>query len=118
MARFGKQGTWYWVVAYSPLGRGFFGGKAVESPPPNSLLALNPRLVGENFNKNKNQYTRIASLATKHNCTPVQLALAWVVHQGDDVFPIAGTTKVKNLDDNVASLKVKLTEADMNKISS
>ncbi|KAJ8632851.1 hypothetical protein MRB53_026187 [Persea americana] len=106
------------IVPYCPLGRGFFAGKAVvESLPPNSFLASHPRLVGDNFDKNKVLYTRIATLAAMHNCTPAQLALAWVLHQGDDVVPIPGTTKIKNLEDNIGSLKVNLTEADVKEIS-
>lgn len=106
------------IVPYSPLGRGLFGGKAVvESVPANSFLQSHPRFQGENFEKNKIFYTRIEKLAGKHGCTPSQLALAWVLHQGDDVVPIPGTTKVKNLDNNVAALRVKLTEEDMKEIS-
>ncbi|XP_031248942.1 probable aldo-keto reductase 1 [Pistacia vera] len=106
------------IVPYSPLGRGFFGGRAaVESLPANSLLASHPRYKGENLEKNKNIYTRIANLSVKHNCTPAQLALAWVLEQGDDVVPIPGTTKIKNLENNIGSLLVKLTKEDLKEIS-
>ncbi|KAF9607051.1 hypothetical protein IFM89_030824 [Coptis chinensis] len=106
------------LVPYSPLGRGFFAGKAVvESLQANSFLVSHPRFTGENFDKNKILYSRIANLAAKYGCTPAQLALAWVLHQGDDVVPIPGTTKIKNLDDNIGSFKVKLTEADLKEIS-
>ncbi|XP_077245413.1 putative aldo-keto reductase 1 isoform X2 [Tasmannia lanceolata] len=106
------------VVPYCPLGRGFFGGKAiVESLPANSSLASHPRFTGENLDKNKILYTRLSNLAAKHRCTPAQLALAWVLHQGNGVVPIPGTTKVKNLDDNIGSVKVKLTEEDIQEIS-
>ncbi|XP_062084497.1 probable aldo-keto reductase 1 [Humulus lupulus] len=102
------------IVPYSPLGRGFFGGKAaVESLPENSFLASHPRFQGENLNKNKHLYDRIESLSRKHQCSPAQLALAWVLQQGDDVVPIPGTTKIKNLDHNICSVSVKLTEEDM-----
>ncbi|KAI6692590.1 hypothetical protein NL676_020300 [Syzygium grande] len=57
------------------------------------------------------------NLAKKHGCTPAQLALAWVLGQGDMVVPIPGTTKIKNLDDNISSLKLKLTEEDLKEIS-
>lgn len=76
-----------------------------------------PRFQGENLNKNKTIYTRIESLARKHECTPAQLALAWVLEQGDDVVPIPGTTKIKNLDNNIGSLKVKLTGEALKEIS-
>ncbi|XP_052887685.1 perakine reductase-like [Gossypium arboreum] len=56
-------------------------------------------------------------LAEKHGCTPAQLALAWVLHQGDDVSPIPGTTKIKNLDSNIESVKVKLTKEDLKEIT-
>ncbi|KAK1271662.1 Perakine reductase [Acorus gramineus] len=106
------------IVPYSPLGRGFFGGKAItESLPENSFLASHPRFTGDNLEKNKILYKRLEVLAGKHDCTLAQLALAWVLHQGDDVVPIPGTTKIKNLDDNVGSLKVKLTEEDLKEIS-
>ncbi|KAE8010045.1 hypothetical protein FH972_006443 [Carpinus fangiana] len=106
------------IVPYSPLGRGFFAGKGiVESLAANSSLAMHPRFQGDNLEKNKTVYTRIKSLARRHQCTPAQLALAWVLEQGDDVAPIPGTTKIKNLDDNIGSLKKKLTEASLKEIS-
>ncbi|KAF4358529.1 hypothetical protein G4B88_028378 [Cannabis sativa] len=105
------------IVPYSPLGRGFFGGRtAVESLPENSLLASHPRFREDNLNKNKQLYDRIESLSGKHQCSPAQLALAWVLQQGDDIVPIPGTTKIKNLDDNIGSVSVKLTEQDMKEI--
>ncbi|KAK6911405.1 NADP-dependent oxidoreductase domain [Dillenia turbinata] len=106
------------IVPYSPLGRGFFGGKAVvESMGANSSLASHPRFQKESLDKNKILYTRIEHLAKKHGCTSAQLALSWVLHQGDDVVPIPGTTKVKNLDNNIGSLRVKFTEEDLKEIS-
>ncbi|KAF7107794.1 hypothetical protein CFC21_108376 [Triticum aestivum] len=106
------------VVPYSPLGRGFFAGRAaVESLPSGSLLSKHPRYTGENLEKNKVLYTRLEILSTKYGCTPAQLALAWVLHQGDDVVPIPGTTKLKNLDDNIEAVKVKLSKEDLKEIS-
>ncbi|CAL9166708.1 unnamed protein product [Musa hybrid cultivar] len=106
------------IVPYSPLGRGFFGGRGVtEKLPSNASLIHMPRFVGENLEKNKVLYVRLENLAKKHQCTTAQLVLAWVVHQGDDVVPIPGTTKLRNLDDNIGSLKVKLTEDDLKEIS-
>lgn len=106
------------IVPYSPLGRGFFGGKGVtETVPENSALGNFPRFQAGNLDKNKVLYGRMEKLAKKHNCTPIQLALAWVLHQGDDVAPIPGTTKIKNLDNNIGSLRVKLTEDDVKEIS-
>ncbi|VAI84689.1 unnamed protein product [Triticum turgidum subsp. durum] len=106
------------VVPYSPLGRGFFAGRAaVESLPSGSLLSKHPRYTGENLEKNRVLYTRLEMLSTKYGCTPAQLALAWVLHQGDDVVPIPGTTKLKNLDDNIEAVKVKLSKEDLKEIS-
>ncbi|PIN06671.1 Voltage-gated shaker-like K+ channel, subunit beta/KCNAB [Handroanthus impetiginosus] len=106
------------IVAYSPLGRGFFGGKAnMESLPSESLLEIHPRFIGENREKNKVLYTRFASLADKHSCSPAQLALAWLLHQGDDVVPIPGTTNIKNLEDNIGSIGLKLKPDDLKEIA-
>ncbi|KAI0523316.1 hypothetical protein KFK09_005711 [Dendrobium nobile] len=107
------------IVPYSPLGRGFFGGKAVvESIPVNSFLVFHPRFSGDNLKKNKVLYARLANIAVKHRCKPSQLALAWILHRGNDVAPIPGTTKIKHLDDNINTLLIKLTEDDMKDISS
>ncbi|XP_008813527.2 perakine reductase-like [Phoenix dactylifera] len=106
------------VIAYSPLGHGFFAGRAnTEGLPEGSILALNPRFNGENVDKNKIIYMRVAKLAAKYGCTPPQLALAWLLHQGEDVVPIPGTTKVKHLDANIGSLKVKLSDKDLKEVS-
>ncbi|XVF31151.1 hypothetical protein REPUB_Repub16aG0121100 [Reevesia pubescens] len=106
------------IVPWGPLGRGFFGGKVVvESVPANSVLTFHPRFQGENLNRNKNLYLQIEKLAQKHGCTIAQLALSWVLHQGDDVAPIPGTTKIKNLDSNIDALRVKLTEDELKEIT-
>ncbi|GAV90646.1 Aldo_ket_red domain-containing protein, partial [Cephalotus follicularis] len=114
------------IVPYSPLGRGFFGGKGVvESLPANIAISLccflfkasHPRFREENLDKNKKIYSRIETLAEKHQCSPAQLALAWVLEQGDDVVPIPGTTRIKILDMNIGSLRVKLTAEKLKDIS-
>ncbi|CAH2080670.1 unnamed protein product [Thlaspi arvense] len=106
------------IVPYSPTARGFFGGKAVvESIPANSFLISHPRFSGENLECNKIFYTRIEALAKKNGCTPIQLALSWVLHQGDDMVPIPGTTKIKNLDENICAVKVMLSDDDLKEIS-
>ncbi|MFQ6653198.1 hypothetical protein Gotur_024722 [Gossypium turneri] len=112
------------IVPYAPLGSGFFAGRGVlETMPANSFLPTCtfkptfPRFQEENLDKNKIIYLKVEKLAKKHGCSPAQLALAWVLHQGDDVAPIPGTTKIKNLDSNSDSLKVKLTEEDLKEIS-
>ncbi|KAF8017965.1 hypothetical protein BT93_H2998 [Corymbia citriodora subsp. variegata] len=106
------------IVPYCPLGSGFFGGRGVtEAVPADSFLGSFPRFQAGNLDKNKVLYARMEKLAKKHSCTPIQLALAWVFHQGDDVLPIPGTTKIKNLDVNIGSLSIKLTEEDVKEIS-
>ncbi|XP_031248940.1 probable aldo-keto reductase 1 [Pistacia vera] len=106
------------IVTYCPLGRGFFcGKKVVESVPSNSFVESHPRFQGENFNKNKILYSRIEKLAEKHGCTPAQLALSWILHQGDDVVPIPGTTKIINFDNNIGCVEVKLTKEDLEEIA-
>ncbi|KAM7273854.1 hypothetical protein ACFE04_028518 [Oxalis oulophora] len=76
-----------------------------------------PRFQGENLDKNKIMYSSMGKLAEKHGCTIPQLALAWLLHQGNDVVPIPGTTKIMNLDNNIGCLRVKLSKEDMNDIS-
>nr|XP_028945969.1 probable aldo-keto reductase 1 isoform X1 [Malus domestica] len=86
------------IVPYSPLGRGFFGGKGVvESLPANNFLVSGfcPRFTGDNLEKNKVIFGNVRKLSEKHGCTPAQVALAWILSQGDDVVPIPGTTKIK-----------------------
>uniref|UniRef100_A0A453R5Z0 NADP-dependent oxidoreductase domain-containing protein n=1 Tax=Aegilops tauschii subsp. strangulata TaxID=200361 RepID=A0A453R5Z0_AEGTS len=79
------------IVPYSPIGRGFFGGRGVtEQVSDESNLKRHPRFSAENLEKNKHLYLKMEELARKHQCSPAQLALAWVLHQGDDVVPIPG----------------------------
>ncbi|MED6159155.1 palmitoyltransferase akr1 [Stylosanthes scabra] len=106
------------IVPYSPLGRGFFGGKGiVEKLPADSFLNIYPRYQAENLEKNKKIYERIENLGKKHQCSPAQIALAWVLQQGNDVVPIPGTTKIKNLDQNIGALAVRLEERDLQEVS-
>ncbi|QCD77646.1 probable aldo-keto reductase 1 [Vigna unguiculata] len=106
------------IVPYSPLGRGFFGGKGVlETVSTVSSLMRHPRFQTENLDKNKRLYEKIEELAAKHHCTPSQLALAWMLHQGNDVAPIPGTTKIKNLDQNIGGVSLKLAESELREIS-
>ncbi|KAL6614909.1 hypothetical protein ACP70R_037179 [Stipagrostis hirtigluma subsp. patula] len=107
------------IVPYSPIGRGFFGGRGVtQQVSAESSLKGHPRFKAENMEKNKQIYLKMEDTAKKHHCSPAQLALAWVLHQGGDVVPIPGTTKIKNLDANIDSLKVKLTDEDLKEIAS
>uniref|UniRef100_A0A453F239 NADP-dependent oxidoreductase domain-containing protein n=1 Tax=Aegilops tauschii subsp. strangulata TaxID=200361 RepID=A0A453F239_AEGTS len=77
------------IVPYSPIARGFFGGRGVtQQVSAESSLKGHPRFSAENLEKNKQLYLKMEELAKKHQCSPAQLALSWVLHQGDDVVPI------------------------------
>ncbi len=102
-------------VPYSPLGRGFLTGqiKRFEDLAADDFRRMNPRFQGENFEKNLALVRRVETLAASKNCLPSQLALAWVLAQGDDLVPIPGTTRRKHLEENVAALDVTLSRADL-----
>uniref|UniRef100_A0A7N2R5W8 NADP-dependent oxidoreductase domain-containing protein n=1 Tax=Quercus lobata TaxID=97700 RepID=A0A7N2R5W8_QUELO len=101
------------IVAYSPLGHGFFGGKAVVESLHNESHAS--KVHGGELREEQTSICPTCQPGCKA-CTPPQLALAWLLHQGDDIIPIPGTTKVKNLDNNIGSLAVKLTQEDLKEI--
>jgi aryl-alcohol dehydrogenase-like predicted oxidoreductase len=105
-------------VAYSPLGRGFLTGqfKTIDDLPPDDSRRNSPRFQGENFQKNLGLVRKIEELAKAKRCTPSQLALAWVLAQGQDVVPIPGTKRVKYLDDNLGAAKVRLTTDELGQI--
>eukprot|EP00850_Spirogloea_muscicola_P018857 SM000177S03190 [mRNA] locus=s177:106520:109095:- [translate_table: standard] len=106
------------IVPYSPLGRGFFSGKAIhEQFQEGDFRKAHPRFQGENLEKNKLMYEKVAEFAARKGCTPGQLALAWVLAQGEDVVPIPGTTKLKNLEENLGALQVKFTPEELEEIS-
>jgi aryl-alcohol dehydrogenase-like predicted oxidoreductase len=75
-----------------------------------------PRFQGENFQKNLELVGRVEEIAREKNCTPAQLALAWVLAQGQDIVPIPGTKRRKYLEENVGAMEVELTEADLKRI--
>lgn len=106
------------LVAYSPLGRGFLTG-AITSPDDfqdDDYRKTSPRFQGENFTKNLELVARVRALADEKGCTPSQLALAWLLHRGDDVIPIPGTKRVKYLEENERAQNVTLTEAELAQI--
>lgn len=105
-------------VPYSPLGRGFLTGrfKTFEDLPADDYRRNNPRFKGDNFQKNLELVTKIESLAKEKDCTPAQLALAWLLAQGEDIVPIPGTKRRTFLDENVGALKVSLTKAELEEI--
>jgi aryl-alcohol dehydrogenase-like predicted oxidoreductase len=102
-------------VAYSPLGRGFLTGqfKKFEDFDPTDYRRNSPRFQGENFNKNLQLVYKIEELAKQKGCTASQLALAWVIAQGDYIFPIPGTKRIKYLEENVAAINIHFTEAEL-----
>ncbi len=106
------------IVAYSPLGRGFLTGryKDLNDFAADDFRRTNPRFQGENFQKNLRLVERIEALALEKRCTVSQLALAWVLAQGNDVVPIPGTKQVKYLEHNVDALDVTLSDADLRSI--
>jgi aryl-alcohol dehydrogenase-like predicted oxidoreductase len=105
-------------VAYSPLGRGFLTGqiKSFEDLAEDDFRRYSPRFMDDNFNKNLDLVKKIEAIAKEKNCTPSQLALAWVMAQEDFIFPIPGTKRVKYLEENVKATEVKLSEKDLQEI--
>jgi aryl-alcohol dehydrogenase-like predicted oxidoreductase len=105
-------------VPYSPLGRGFLTGRfrSVEDFEPDDYRRNSPRFQGENFRKNLQLVDEINAIAADKRCAPSQLALAWVLAQGDDVVPIPGTKRRNFLEENIGALNVRLTRADLERI--
>lgn len=106
-------------VAYSPLGRGFLTGriKRFEDLAPDDWRRNMPRFLGDNFEKNLELVRHIEELAAKKQCQPPQLALAWVLSQGEDIVPIPGTTRIEHLEENLAPLDITLTPEDLARIN-
>jgi aryl-alcohol dehydrogenase-like predicted oxidoreductase len=105
-------------VPYSPLGRGFLTGelKSFDDLDPNDVRRSHPRFQGENFQRNLDLVAAINEMARARGCTPAQLALAWLLAQGDDIAPIPGTKRRKYLEDNVGAVNVTLTQDDLTRI--
>jgi aryl-alcohol dehydrogenase-like predicted oxidoreductase len=105
-------------VAYSPLGRGFLTGQ-IKSPddfPEDDFRKFHPRFQGENFAKNIALVREVEAMAKEKGCTTAQLALAWVLAQGEDVVPIPGTKRIRYLDENIGALEVQLTGEDLKRL--
>jgi aryl-alcohol dehydrogenase-like predicted oxidoreductase len=105
-------------VAYSPLGRGMLTGR-FNSPDDfgdDDFRKTHPRFTGENFQRNVDLVERVREIAAEKGATPGQLALAWVLSQGDDIVPIPGTTSRKHLEENVAATEIELTDEDLARI--
>ena len=106
------------LVAYSPLGRGFLTGR-FQSPddfPEGDFRRSNPRFQEENFTRNLELVDRVKEIAAEHDCTPGQLAMAWVLHQGQDIVPIPGTKRRRYLEENVGATEIALSEEDLRRI--
>ena len=106
------------TIAYSPLGRGFLTGslRTPDDFEENDFRRRAPRFSKENFPKNLKLVDTLKEIADEKGCTPGQLTMAFLMAQGDDIIPIPGTTKEKNFDENMGSLKVKLTKSEEEKI--
>ncbi|MHB1862585.1 MAG: aldo/keto reductase [Gemmatimonadaceae bacterium] len=102
-------------VPYSPLGRGFLSGqlKNPDDFAADDFRRIQPRFQGENFRRNLELVAAVERLAARKGTTAAQMALAWVLAQGDDIVPIPGTKRVKYLEDNVAAVELKLTPTDL-----
>ncbi len=104
------------LVAYSPLSRGFLSGELKKPEDIKDNRAHMPRFQGENFFKNLELVEKIKTLSNQKGCTPSQLAIAWVLAQGEDIVTIPGTKRIKYLEENGASENVKLTKEDLQSI--
>ena len=105
-------------VAYSPLGRGFLSGRftSPDELDENDFRRHGPRFTGENLNANRKLAAKVAEIAGEKGVTPAQLALAWVLAQGEDIVPIPGTKRRTYLEQNAAAADVHLTEEDLRRI--
>jgi aryl-alcohol dehydrogenase-like predicted oxidoreductase len=105
-------------VAYSPLGRGFLTGRfrKIDDLPADDYRRNSPRFQGDNFQKNLDLVAQVEQMAREKECTPGQLALAWVLAQGDDIVPIPGTKRRRYLEENIGALDVQLTGEDLRRI--
>lgn len=107
-------------VPYSPLGRGFLTGKfkRFEDIPEDDYRRNSPRFQGDNFQKNLELVKKIEEIAAKKNCTPSQLALAWLMVQGEHIVPIPGTKRRKYLEENIGAVDISLTKQELEEIES
>jgi aryl-alcohol dehydrogenase-like predicted oxidoreductase len=106
-------------VAYSPLGRGFLTGrfKSVEDVAPEDFRRNHPRFQGENFKRNLELVRRLEQIASEKGCKASQLALAWVLAQGEEIVPIPGTTRRAHLEENIAALELMLSPEDLARLN-
>ena len=105
-------------VAYSPMGRGLLTGRwqTIEDLAADDYRRLDPRFQGENLERNVDVVTRVHEMAREMGCSPAQLALAWVLAQGDDIVPIPGTKRLHYLEENLAALELALSTDDLRRL--
>ncbi len=103
-------------VPFSPLGRGLLSGALGELPADDMRRKISPRFEGDNLDQNLKVVARLKEIASEKGITPSQLALAWVLAQGDDMVPIPGTKRRKYLEENIAAASVKLSKSDLARI--
>lgn len=105
-------------VPYSPLGRGFLSGeiKSIDDLAADDFRRSNPRFMGENFQRNLDLVAAVTAIAADKGVTAAQLALAWVLAQGEDLIPIPGTRRIATLEQNVAATEIVLTPEDLTRI--
>ncbi|HTI42402.1 MAG TPA: aldo/keto reductase [Vicinamibacterales bacterium] len=105
-------------VAYSPLGRGFLTGRyrSIDDLEANDWRRNNPRFQADNFQKNLDIVERVKRMAGRKHCTPAQLALAWLLAQGDDIVPIPGSKRRERLEENAAAVDIELTGDELQEI--
>lgn len=104
------------LVGWSPLGSGFLTG-TVDKLSESDFRRNNPRFIGDNMNFNRDRFSPFMDLAKKLNMSPAQLALAWLLHQGQDVFPIPGTRKSRRIDENAKALHIKLDAPTLQRLN-
>jgi aryl-alcohol dehydrogenase-like predicted oxidoreductase len=107
------------LVAYSPLGRGFLTAafESLDDIPPDDYRRNSPRFQGANFERNRQQVKKVETLANSRGVTAAQLALAWVLAQGNDIIPIPGTKRRRYLEENAAAVDIKLTPGELKELT-
>jgi aryl-alcohol dehydrogenase-like predicted oxidoreductase len=106
-------------VAYAPLGRGLLTGaiKSVDDLPPDDRRRRHPRFLPENLARNVGLVRQLEAIAARHHVSPAQVALAWILAQGEDIVPIPGTNHVNNLEQNAAVVELQLTTGELEDLS-
>ena len=106
-------------VPYSPLGHGFLTGqiRSVDDFADDDWRKTNPRFIGENFQRNLRIVGEVEAVAAQVGATPAQIALAWLLTQGDDIAPIPGTKRVARVEENTAADRIRLSDSQLNRLS-